>query len=91
MLCYMAAHGVSLEIRERDAHFIRALDAQKASGKGLFGSGFLLSEKAAAEKAAAEKAAAEKAAAEKVRVCNTNVWELSDREKKIVAGLGNDD
>lgn len=86
MLCYMAAHGVSLEIRERDAHFIRALDAQKASGKGLFGSGFLLSEKAAAEKAAAEKAAAEK-----VRVCNTNVWELSDREKKIVAGLGNDD
>ncbi len=81
MLCYMAAHGVSLEIRERDAHFIRALDAQKASGKGLFGSGFLLSEKAAAEKAAAEK----------VRVCNTNVWELSDREKKIVAGLGNDD
>lgn len=81
MLCYMAAHGVSLEIRERDAHFIRALDAQKASGKGLFGSGFLLSEKAAAEKAAAEK----------VRVCNTNVWELSDREKKIVAGLGHDD
>ena len=54
MLCYMAAHGVSLEIRERDAHFIRALDAQKASGKGLFGSGFLLSEKAAAEKTAAE-------------------------------------
>lgn len=86
MLCYMAAHGVSLEIRERDAHFIRALDAQKASGKGLFGSGFLLSEKAAAEKAAAEKVAAEKA-----RVCNTNVWELSDREKKIVAGLGHDD
>ena len=50
MLCYMAAHGVSLEISERDVHFIRALDAQKASGKGLFGSGFLLSEKAAAEK-----------------------------------------
>lgn len=50
MLCYMAAHGVSLEISERDAHFIRALDSQKASGKCLFGSGFLLSEKAAAEK-----------------------------------------
>ena len=88
MLCYMAAHGVSLEISERDAHFIRALDAQKASGKGLFGSGFLLSEKAAAEKAAAEKAAAEKAAAEKV---NTDIWELSEREWAIVRGLGNDD
>ena len=82
-LCYMAAHGVSLEISERDAHFIRALDAQKASGKGLFGSGFLLSEKAAAEKAAAEKAAAEKV--------NTDIWELSEREWAIVRGLGNDD
>ena len=78
MLCYMAAHGVYLEIGERDAHFIRALDAQKASGKGLFGSGFLLSEKAAAEKAAAEKV-------------NTDIWELSERERAIVRGLGNDD
>ena len=78
MLCYMAAHGVSLEISERDAHFIRTLDAQKASGKGLFGSGFLLSEKAAAEKAAAEKV-------------NTDIWELSEREWAIVRGLGNDD
>ena len=93
MLCYMAAHGVSLEISERDAHFIRALDAQKVSGKGLFGSGFLLSEKAAAEKAAAEKAAAEKAAAEKAAAekVNTNIWELSEREWKIIRGLGNDD
>ena len=73
MLCYMTAHGVSLEIGGSDAHFIRALDAQKASGKGLFGSGFLLSEKAAAEKAAA------------------HIWELSEREWKIVAGLGHDD
>ena len=78
MLCYMAAHGVSLEIGGSDAHFIRALDAQKASGKSLFGAGFLLSEKAAAEKAAAEKT-------------NTDIWELSGREWKIVRGLGNDD
>ena len=93
MLCYMAAHGVSLEIGERDTHFIRSLDAQKASGKGLFGSGFLLSEKAAAEKAAAEKAAAEKAAAEKAAAekVNTDIWELSEREREIVRGLGNDD
>lgn len=81
MLCYMAAHGVSLEICADDVHFIRGLDAQKESGKTLFGSGYLLSKKAAAEKAAAEK----------VRVRDTNVWELSDREKKIVAGLGRDD
>ena len=88
MLCYMTAHGVSLEIGGSDAHFIRALDAQKESGKSLFGSGFLLSKKAAAEKAAAEKAAAEKAAAEKD---DTYIWELSEREWEIVAGLGHDD
>lgn len=73
MLCYMAAHGVSLEICADDVHFIRGLDAQKESGKTLFGGGYLLSKKAAAEKAAVE------------------VWELSAREKKIVAGLGHDD
>ena len=80
MLGYMAAHGTSLEIEAKDVHFIRVLDSQKESGKGLFGSGFLLSEKAAAEKAAAEKAAAEKA--------DTNIWELSDREREIVKSLG---
>ena len=79
----MPVPGVSLEIGGSDAHFIRALDAQKASGKTLFGSGFLLSKKAAAEKAAAEKAAAEKD--------NTYIWELSEREREIVAGLGHDD
>ncbi len=80
MLGYMAAHGTSLEIDAKDVHFIRALDSQKESGKGLFGSGFLLSEKAAAEKAAAEKAAAEKV--------DTNIWELSEREREIIKSLG---
>lgn len=51
----------------------RSLDSQREKGKGLFGSGFLISEKAAAEKAAAEKA---------------EKWQLSDREKAIVASLG---
>ena len=75
MLGYMAAHGTSLEIEAKDVRFIRALDSQKESGKGLFGSGFLLSERAAAEKAAAEK-------------IDTNIWELSDREREIVKSLG---
>lgn len=80
MLGYMAAHGTSLEIEAKDVHFIRALDSQKESGKGLFGSGFLLSEMATSEKAAAEKAAAEK--------IDTNIWELSDREREIIKSLG---
>ena len=75
MLGYMAAHRTSIEIDAKDVHFIRALDSQKESGKGLFGSGFLLSEKAAAEKAAAEKV-------------DANIWKLSDREREIVKSLG---
>lgn len=43
---------------------------------GLYGGGFLLSDRAAAERAAAERAAAERAAAFK--------YELSERELAIV-------
>lgn len=79
-LQYVARHGVELKIRARDAHFIRALDAQKqAEGRAIYGAGFLLSDSAAAEKAAAEKAAAKKA--------NARAWELSERELQIVANL----
>ena len=75
MVGYLSTHGVELKIHLRDCCFIRCLDSQKEKGKSLFGAGFLLSEIAAAEKAAAEKAAAEK-------------WRLSERERKIIAGLG---
>ena len=75
ILGYLAVHDTELKI-DSNVEFIRSLDAQKEQGKGLFGSGFLISEKAAAEKAAAEKAAAE-------------VWELSEREKEIVRSLSN--
>ena len=80
MVGYLSKYGIDFRVASKDCFFIRALDSQKAVGKGLFGSGYLLSEKAAAEKAAAEKAAAEKAAAEK--------WMLSDEEKRIIKQLG---
>ena len=73
----------SFRISPEDAVFIRALDAQRKRKATIYGGGSLLSEKAAAEKAAAEKAAAEKAAA--------HVWELSARERSIVAALGKHD
>ena len=88
--------GVHFEIKRKDCAFIRRLDEQKESGKGIYGGGLILSKNAvhsyrqakecsesnsrAAKKAAAEKAAAEKAA--------TTVWKLSDREREIIAGLG---
>ena len=80
MVGYLSKYGQELKIRTEDCAFVRALDSQKAVGKGIFGSGYLLSEKAAAEKAAAEKAAAEKAAAQR--------WKLSERELAIIKQLG---
>ena len=79
-LSYFSRYGVDFRVRRNESEHIRALDAQKETKQTIYGSGYLISEKAAAEKAAAEKAAAEKAAA--------TVWELSDREKEIIKNLG---
>lgn len=53
------------------------LDDQRASGKGLFGGGFLISDRAAAEVKAAEVKAKQEAIE----------WQLSDNERDIVARL----
>ena len=85
----MAAY-VDLDILKGDAQFIRAMDSQREKKKTIFGGGFILSERAAAERAAAERAAAERAAAERAaaeRAAATR-WQLSDREREIIAGLG---
>ena len=74
MVAYLSKYGEELRISKNESVHTRGLDAQKEKGKAIFGSGYLISEKAAAEKAAAEKAAAEK-------------WELSDREREIVRRL----
>ena len=74
-LQWMAAHHTELRIRRGECCKIGALDAQKAVGKVIFGSGLLLSERAAAERAAAERAAAK-------------VWTLSERERAMQAVLG---
>ena len=82
----LSRYGVPFRLRDEDCVFIRRLDSQREKGKGLFGGGFLLSEKAVAEqKAAEQKAAEQKAAAQKAAVIE---WELSEREKRIIAGLG---
>ena len=73
-------YGVDYRVRSEDAVFIRALDAQRAQGKSIFGSGLLLSERAAVERAAAERAAAERV--------NMIEWELSEREREIVRRIG---
>ena len=79
MMQRLAHYGVDFQVRRNECAFISRMDSQKEAGKNVFGGGLLIANKKAAEKAAAEKAAAEKAAA--------HVWELSEREKKIIAEL----
>ena len=80
MLQRYAKYGVEFSVKRGECAFISRLDAQRETGKAIFGSGLLLSDRKAAEKAAAEKAAAEKASA--------HIWTLSDREKEIIESLG---
>ena len=75
MVAKWGKYGVDYRLNKSDSVQISALDAQKEAGKGIYGKGFLLSERAAAERAAAERAAATR-------------WKLSDRELKIVEQLG---
>lgn len=91
---WMSVHGQDFKVRRADACFIRKLDAMSQSGSGIFGGGFLLTEKAAAERAQAEREAAERARAERARKfaaangadVNANgaiCWKLSEREKEM--------
>ena len=71
----LARYEIDFEIKRSESTHISSLDQQKEKGKTIFGSGLLISERAAAERAAAEKFERE-------------VWELSERERAIVAALG---
>ena len=76
----IAARGLELKIMKEDCAYIANVDFLRKKKKGLYGGGFLLSERAAAERAAAERAAAERAAAETIQ--------LSKKELEICASLG---
>ena len=71
MLGYLSTHGVEFKVMrdEVSPSKLSALASQRAVGKGIFGNGWLISEKKAAEKKAAE---------------NVIVWELSDVEREAV-------
>ena len=79
---YMCKHHTPFALKRSECAFIRKMDEQGSNG--IFGAGYLLSERAAAERAAAERAAAERAAAKRAAA---QVWSLSDRELEIVKML----
>lgn len=74
MVAWCVERGIDIQFNKDQVYLVRGLDDQKKHGKAIFGSGFLISEKAAAEKAAAEKATA-------------IVWKLSPRELEIIKKL----
>lgn len=53
ILSYFSKYGVDFKVRREETEHIRALDAQREKKQTIFGSGYLISEKAAAKKAAA--------------------------------------
>lgn len=54
MLNKLSKYGQKFSVTVSESFRVSALDEQKTAGKGIFGNGYLISEKAAAEKAAAE-------------------------------------
>ena len=66
--------GIGFKLSKKDCRHIRSLESQRPLKKGIFGSGLILSDKAAADKAAADKD-------------NVIVWGLSEKEKKIIESL----
>lgn len=79
MLQKYARYGIRFNVRKGECVHVSALDSQRPHKKSVYGGGMLLSDSKAAERAAAERAAAERE--------NAHIWELSDRERGIVAGL----
>lgn len=73
---------VDFVVRADECRFISRLDSQKG-GAGIFGGGVLLSNAKAAEKAAAEK--------QRIAERESIVWELSDRERRIIDELSKSD
>lgn len=82
MVARIAEAGIPYSLSADDVAFVSALDSQKPTGKAIYGGGYLLSDKARTVKEKAE-AKAEKARQDKDRI----VWDLSEREKEIIASL----
>lgn len=66
--------GIELKIRKVSCEAIKESDSAKEQGRGLYGGGYIMSDRAAAERAAAERAAATR-------------LNLSPREKAIIERL----
>lgn len=76
-------YGINYAVHRNECIHITRLDSQIVKGKAIYGGGLLLSDNAAAERTAAEKVAG-KAIVETMAY----KWSISDRERAIIAKLG---
>lgn len=97
----LSHYGVELTVRTGESVRVGELDAQKPHGKSIYGSGYLVGDAAAERYAAGILKAEEEEEEERAKTRylaalaakgeplpeGTLVWDLSDRERQIIAGL----
>ena len=66
--------GIEFSVPVAESEGISGLDSQKASGKAIYGKGYIVSDRVKAEREKAEREKAER-------------WELSERELQIIERL----
>lgn len=89
MITNFSRCGIDFEVAKDECFFIRQLDCQKESGNAIFGAGYLISERKRAERAEKMEILEierVKKAKEKAKE-KAEIWELSERELKIIEGL----
>lgn len=84
-----AKYGFDFVIPRSESVRVSALDAQRQCKKGVFGHGWLVSERVKAEREKAERVKAEREKAEREKAEREKAlrWELSEREKEIITAL----
>lgn len=76
--------GIEFSVPVLESEPISQLEVQKASGKAIYGKGYIVSDRVFAER---EKAEREKAEREKAEMEKAERWELSEKELAIVRRL----
>ena len=71
--------GIEFSVPVAESEGISGLDSQKATGKAIYGKGYIVSDRVKAEREKAEREKAEREKAER--------WELSARELAIIEKL----
>lgn len=84
-----ARYGIDVNLTDSQVAYVTTLDEQKAAGKKIYGAGLFVADEIARDLKARIRAAREQARSTPTASSEgVHVWELSERERGIVAGLG---